>query len=219
MIALKDIIDLFKHIFGKDGVNKENVLFFFISIVGFIIYQKLDKFLERRKLVRKKKRSIQQMPEQSDLIDPVLVSILKKLKNYHPLRACVVLFSNGGEFLNKMSILKMTMFSEKTISIDVKSIKKNYKDVLMNGRYDKLFRGLSLSTSCYFQIRELDQDLKDEFSECGEKSIFLNALYNKDSIAMGIVVIFFDKENDINKEILLNKIQNNIREIENILNI
>jgi len=218
MIELKDIIDLFKHVFSKDGISVENFIFFIISIVSFIIYQKIDKALEKRKTIKKKKKSVERIPHQSDLIDPILIFILKKLKNNNAVRACVFLFSNGGEFLNRMSILRMTMLSEKTSSVNIKSIKKNYKDVLINGRYDKLFRGLNLNTNCYFQLSELDEDLRCEFSECGEKAMFINVIYNKDSIAMGVVVISFNKENTVNRDMLLKKLYTSIREIETILN-
>lgn len=208
---------------GKDGASNASILIvlIFIAVTQIIKIRDKRKELKKEKLkkeeeLNKKKVSIYRMGDHEERISIVLEKMLNKLYDRNVLRACVMQISNGGEFINNVKLLKLHMTYEERVNTRVDSIRDRYNQVMINGKYDKLFAKICTIGSCFFSIVNEDTLAKD-FVDDPDTIIYMHILYGNNGYPIGIAMVGFS-ELDKNLEAYVhNSLYNHIVEIENIL--
>lgn len=151
-------------LFGKEGASNASI----IGLLGFIAFWNIKKHLDKKRAERKEKAkkivSVKRMGSHEEEISVILENILKKLYSNEVVRAAVMQISNGGEFMNKVSMLKLHMTYEERVNIHIKPIRDRYNQVMINGKYDKLFKKIYISVKCLLEIAEIET-MQYEFAE------------------------------------------------------
>ena len=220
---LKFLSEIAKTLVGKEGVSPISILLF----IGTVVYwyekkyktkkqEKLRKEQEAKEFAEKKIKGIKRMTEHGDKVDKVLERMLQKVSNIKVVRACVAQILNGTELMNGVGIFKILMTNEERLSVHIGSIKHRYKEVIINGRYDKLFKKLSFSTRCLLKIEDVE-NMNYEFAEDPDNYIYMYMLYTDLGQPMAVVMVTFEDIQYIGDEFLMSALYNHIMEIEKIL--
>lgn len=220
---LKFLSEIAKTLVGKEGVSPISILLFIGTVVYWYVkkyktkkQEKLRKEQEARELAEKKIRGIKRMTEHGDKVDKVLERMLQKVAHNKVVRACVAQILNGTELMNGVGIFKILMTNEERLSVHIGSIKHRYKEVIINGRYDKLFKKLTFSTRCLLKIEEVE-NMNYEFAEDPDNYIYMYMLYTDLGQPMAVVMVTFEDIQYIGDEFLMSALYNHIMEIEKIL--
>lgn len=220
---LKFLSEIAKTLVGKEGVSPISILLFIGTVVYWYVkkyktkkQEKLRKEQEAKEFAEKKIKGIKRMTEHGDKVDKVLERILQKVSNIKVVRACVAQILNGTELMNGVGIFKILMTNEERLSVHIGSIKHRYKEVIINGRYDKLFKKLSFSTRCLLKIEDVE-NMNYEFAEDPDNYIYMYMLYTDLGQPMAVVMVTFEDIQYIGDEFLMSALYNHIMEIEKIL--
>lgn len=220
---LKFLSEIAKTLVGKEGVSPISILLFIGTVVYWYVkkyktkkQEKLRKEQEAKEFAEKKIKGIKRMTEHGDKIDKVLERILQKVAHNKVVRACVAQILNGTELMNGVGIFKILMTNEERLSVHIGSIKHRYKEVIINGRYDKLFKKLSFSTRCLLKIEDVE-NMNYEFAEDPDNYIYMYMLYTDLGQPMAVVMVTFEDIQYIGDEFLMSALYNHIMEIEKIL--
>lgn len=220
---LKFLSEIAKTLVGKEGVSPISILLFIGTVVYWYVkkyktkkQEKLRKEQEAKELAEKKIKGIKRMAEHGDKVDKVLERILQKVAHNKVVRACVAQILNGTELMNGVGIFKILMTNEERLSVHIGSIKHRYKEVIINGRYDKLFKKLSFSTRCLLKIEDVE-NMNYEFAEDPDNYIYMYMLYTDLGQPMAVVMVTFEDIQYIGDEFLMSALYNHIMEIEKIL--
>jgi len=220
---LKFLSEIAKTLVGKEGVSPISILLFIGTVVYWYVkkyktkkQEKLRKEQEAKEFAEKKIKGIKRMTEHGDKVDKVLERILQKVAHNKVVRACVAQILNGTELMNGVGIFKILMTNEERLSVHIGSIKHRYKEVIINGRYDKLFKKLSFSTRCLLKIEDVE-NMNYEFAEDPDNYIYMYMLYTDLGQPMAVVMVTFEDIQYIGDEFLMSALYNHIMEIEKIL--
>ena len=220
---LKFLSEIAKTLVGKEGVSPISILLFIGTVVYWYVkkyktkkQEKLRKEQEAKEFAEKKIKGIKRMTEHGDKVDKVLERILQKVAHIKVVRACVAQILNGTELMNGVGIFKILMTNEERLSVHIGSIKHRYKEVIINGRYDKLFKKLSFSTRCLLKIEDVE-NMNYEFAEDPDNYIYMYMLYTDLGQPMAVVMVTFEDIQYIGDEFLMSALYNHIMEIEKIL--
>ncbi len=220
---LKFLSEIAKTLVGKEGVSPISILLFIGTVVYWYVkkyktkkQEKLRKEQEAKEFAEKKIKGIKRMTEHGDKVDKVLERILQKVAHNKVERACVAQILNGTELMNGVGIFKILMTNEERLSVHIGSIKHRYKEVIINGRYDKLFKKLSFSTRCLLKIEDVE-NMNYEFAEDPDNYIYMYMLYTDLGQPMAVVMVTFEDIQYIGDEFLMSALYNHIMEIEKIL--
>ncbi len=220
---LKFLSEIAKTLVGKEGVSPISILLFIGTVVYWYVkkyktkkQEKLRKEQEAKEFAEKKIKGIKRMTEHGDKVDKVLERMLQKVSNIKVVRACVAQILNGTELMNGVGIFKILMTNEERLSVHIGSIKHRYKEVIINGRYDKLFKKLSFSTRCLLKIEDVE-NMNYEFAEDPDNYIYMYMLYTDLGQPMAVVMVTFEDIQYIGDEFLMSALYNHIMEIEKIL--
>jgi hypothetical protein len=220
---LKFLSEIAKTLVGKEGVSPISILLFIGTVVYWYVkkyktkkQEKLRKEQEAKELAEKKIKGIKRMTDHGDKVDKVLERILQKVAHNKVVRACVAQILNGTELMNGVGIFKILMTNEERLSVHIGSIKHRYKEVIINGRYDKLFKKLSFSTRCLLKIEDVE-NMNYEFAEDPDNYIYMYMLYTDLGQPMAVVMVTFEDIQYIGDEFLMSALYNHIMEIEKIL--
>mgnify|MGYP000870140176 CR=1 FL=1 len=220
---LKFLSEIAKTLVGKEGVSPISILLFIGTVVYWYVkkyktkkQEKLRKEQEAKEFAEKKIKGIKRMAEHGDKVDKVLERILQKVAHNKVVRACVAQILNGTELMNGVGIFKILMTNEERLSVHIGSIKHRYKEVIINGRYDKLFKKLSFSTRCLLKIEDVE-NMNYEFAEDPDNYIYMYMLYTDLGQPMAVVMVTFEDIQYIGDEFLMSALYNHIMEIEKIL--
>lgn len=220
---LKFLSEIAKTLVGKEGISPISILL----LIGTVVYwyvkkyktkkqEKLRKEQEAKEFAEKKIKGIKRMTEHGDKVDKVLERILQKVAHNKVVRACVAQILNGTELMNGVGIFKILMTNEERLSVHIGSIKHRYKEVIINGRYDKLFKKLSFSTRCLLKIEDVE-NMNYEFAEDPDNYIYMYMLYTDLGQPMAVVMVTFEDTEYIGDDFLMSALYNHIMEIEKIL--
>lgn len=220
---LKFLSEIAKTLVGKEGVSPISILLFIGTVVYWYVkkyktkkQEKLRKEQEAKEFAEKKIKGIKRMADHGDKVDKVLERILQKVAHNKVVRACVAQILNGTELMNGVGIFKILMTNEERLSVHIGSIKHRYKEVIINGRYDKLFKKLSFSTRCLLKIEDVE-NMNYEFAEDPDNYIYMYMLYTELGHPMAVVMVTFEDIQYIGDEFLMSALYNHIMEIEKIL--
>ena len=220
---LKFLSEIAKTLVGKEGVSPISILLFIGTVVYWYVkkyktkkQEKLRKEQEAKEFAEKKIKGIKRMTEHGDKVDKVLERILQKVAHNKVVRACVAQILNGTELMNGVGIFKILMTNEERLSVHIGSIKHRYKEVIINGRYDKLFKKLSFSTRCLLKIEDVE-NMNYEFAEDPDNYIYMYMLYTDLGQPMAVVMVTFEDIQYIGDDFLMSALYNHIMEIEKIL--
>jgi len=168
---LKFLSEIAKTLVGKEGVSPISILLFIGTVVYWYVkkyktkkQEKLRKEQEAKEIAEKKIKGIKRMADHGEKVDKVLERMLQKVAHNKVVRACVAQILNGTELMNGVGIFKILMTNEERLSVHIDPIKERYKEVIINGRYDKLFKKLSFSTRCLLKIEDVE-NMNYEFAE------------------------------------------------------
>jgi len=220
---LKFLSEIAKTLVGKEGVSPISILLFIGTVVYWYVkkyktkkQEKLRKEQEAKEIAEKKIKGIKRMADHGEKVDKVLERILQKVAHNKVVRACVAQILNGTELMNGVGIFKILMTNEERLSVHIDPIKERYKEVIINGRYDKLFKRLSFSTRCLLKIEDVE-NMNYEFAEDPDNYIYMYMLYTDLGQPMAVVMVTFEDIQYIGDEFLMSALYNHIMEIEKIL--
>lgn len=220
---LKFLSEIAKTLVGKEGVSPISILLFIGTVVYWYVkkyktkkQEKLRKEQEAKEIAEKKIKGIKRMADHGEKVDKVLERMLQKVAHNKVVRACVAQILNGTELMNGVGIFKILMTNEERLSVHIDPIKERYKEVIINGRYDKLFKRLSFSTRCLLKIEDVE-NMNYEFAEDPDNYIYMYMLYTDLGQPMAVVMVTFEDIQYIGDEFLMSALYNHIMEIEKIL--
>lgn len=209
---IKFLSDIVLSLFKENGVSNISI----IALLIFLTVTNIKKIIDKRKELKKKKISIIRMAEHEARISVVLESILNRLYDRNVTRACVMQISNGGVFMNKVSLLKLHMTYEERVNTRVKSVKGRYNQVMINGKYDKVFAKICTVGDCFFDI-DNDDVLQKDFIDDPDNIIYMHMLYGDNGYPIGIAMVGFSELDKAFETEIQYSLHNHIMEIEKIL--